>query len=89
MTPSGIGTGAGVRSGGCQPSAGVQRRTTRAGAPATTAWSGTTPRTTAPAATTTFRPIRAPGRITAPVPIQQPDPIDTGSIRGHCLPMGS
>ena len=34
VTPSGIGTGAGVRSGGCQPSAGVQRRTTRAGAPA-------------------------------------------------------
>ena len=66
-----------------------QRRTTRAGAPATTAWSGTSPRTTAPAATTTFRPIRAPGRITAPVPIQQPGPISTGSIRGHCLPMGS
>jgi hypothetical protein len=34
------------------------------------------------------RPILAPGRITAPVPIQQPGPISTGSMRGHCLPMG-
>ena len=46
----------GVRSGGCQPVSGSQRRTTRAGAPATTAWSGTSPRTTAPAATTTLPP---------------------------------
>ncbi len=60
-----------------------------AGAPATTAWSGMSPRTTAPAATTTFRPSRAPGRMTAPVPIQLPEPILTGSVRGHCLPTGT
>ncbi len=60
-----------------------------AGAPATTAWSATSPRTTAPAATTTLRPSRAPGSITAPVPTQLPGPIETGSLRGHCLPTGS
>ena len=48
-----------------------------AGTPATTEWSGTLPRTTACAATTTFWPMRAPGRITAPWPIQLPDPIET------------
>ncbi len=36
---------------------------------------GHLPRTTAPAATTTLRPSRAPGEITAPVPSQQPGPM--------------
>jgi hypothetical protein len=61
----------------------VWRRTTRAGAPATTQWSGTSPRTTDAAATATFRPMRAPGRMMAPVPSQQPDPMETGSSVGY------
>ena len=55
-----------------QPFPAAYSRTTRAGTPATTQWPGTWPRTTAPAATTTFRPMLAPGRMTAPAPIQQP-----------------
>ena len=40
------------RSAGCQPSPGVYRRTTLAGAPTSTAWSGNSPRTTDAAPTT-------------------------------------
>ncbi len=47
---------------------------TRAGTPATTQWSGMSPRTTEPAATTTLRPMLAPGRTIAPAPSHEPDP---------------
>ena len=63
-------------------------RTTRAGTPATTHRSGTVPRTTEPAAMTTFRPMLAPGSTTTPAPSQLPEPIRTSALRGICLPIG-
>ena len=71
------------------PAPSTQRRTMRAGTPATTQRSGTSPRTTAPAATTTCSPICAPGRMTALAPSQLPEPMRTGASVGHCRPMGS
>ena len=62
--------------------------TMRAGTPATTQRSGTSPRTTAPAATTTCSPICAPGRITALAPSQLPEPMRTGASVGHWRPIG-
>jgi len=47
------------------------------------------PRTTEPAAMTTLRPMRAPGRITAPVPSQLPEPMRTAAFSGICLPIGT
>src|SRR5450755_3847393 len=79
----------GPEEGRDQPLPAVYSRTTRAGAPATTQWLGTLPRTTAPAATTTFRPMLAPGRTTAPAPSQQPGPIDTAALLGHWRPIGT
>jgi hypothetical protein len=64
-------------------------RTTRAGTPATTQWSGTTPRTTEPPATTTLRPMHAPGSTIAPAPSQLPAPMLTGLFTGNCLPIGT
>ena len=49
---------------------------------------GPSPRTTAPAATTTCSPIWAPGRITALAPSQLPDPMRTAASVGHCRPIG-
>ncbi len=69
-------------SAGSQPW-GVSRRTTLAGTPATTLWSATMPRTTELAPTTTLRPSWAPGRMTAPAPSQEPEPMRTGSSLGH------
>ena len=63
-----------------QPAPSTQRRTMRAGTPATTQRSGTSPRTTAPAATTTCSPICAPGRMTALAPSQLPEPMRTGGL---------
>jgi hypothetical protein len=48
-----------------------------------TEWSGNTPRTTAPAPTTTFLPSSVPGSTTTPVPIQLPVPMCTGTSVGH------
>ena len=59
------------------------------GTPAITLWSGNSPRTTAPPATTLWRPIRVPGRMIAPVPSQEPEPIETGLLRGHWRPIGN
>src|SRR5258708_5071010 len=72
-----------------QPDPATYSRTIRAGTPATTHRSGTVPRTTDPAATTTFRPMRAPGKTTAPAPSQVPEPIDTDMFTGHCRPIGT
>ena len=63
-------------------------RTIRAGTPATTQWSGTVPRTTEPAATTTLRPMFAPGSTIAPAPSHEPLPMLTGRFTGNCLPIG-
>ena len=54
----------------------TQRRTIRAGTPATTQRSGISPRTTAPAATTTCSPICAPGQHhhVGPQPAPRADP---------------
>src|SRR6266566_10087845 len=76
------------RSGGFQPLPGMYSRTTLAGTPATTQQSGTSPRTTEPAATTTFLPTAAPGSTIAPAPSHVPEPMDTVSLLGHCLPIG-
>ena len=59
-----------------------------AGTPATTQRSGTCPRTTDPAPTTTFRPMTVPGSMIAPAPSQLPAPIETGAFAGHCRPIG-
>jgi hypothetical protein len=67
----------------------VCSRTIFAGTPATTQWSGTTPRTTAPAATTTLRPMLAPGRMIAPAPSHEPAPMLTGRLTGNWLPIGT
>ncbi len=56
----------GHRLGRRQSSGSPSFRMTLAGTPPTMVWSGTSPRTTDPAATTTFRPMQAPGRITEP-----------------------
>src|SRR4051812_50155558 len=72
----------------CQPRSGECRLTTFAGTPAITEWSGNSPRTTAPAATTDCRPIRVPGRMIAPAPTHEPEPIETGLFRGHWRPIG-
>ena len=72
---------------GCQP-ASVCSRTIFAGTPATTHRSGISPRTTAPAATTTLRPILAPGRMIAPAPSHEPAPMLTGRFTGNWLPIG-
>ena len=61
----------------------------RAGTPATTQWSGTWPRTTDPAPTTTWRPMQEPGSTIAPAPSQLPAPIDTGAFAGHWRPIGT
>src|SRR6185312_10497675 len=71
------------------PSPSTHRRTIRAGTPATTQRSGTSPRTTAPAATTTCSPICVPGRITALAPSQLPEPMRTAASVGHWRPIGS
>ena len=47
------------------------------------------PRTTEPAAITTFRPMRAPGSTTAPAPSQLPEPMRTAAFTGICLPIGT
>jgi hypothetical protein len=77
---------AGLR-GGIQPDL-VCSRTTFAGTPATTQLSCTGPRTTDPAATTTLRPIAAPGSTIAPAPSQEPAPMRTGWLTGYWLPIG-
>lgn len=46
------------------------------------------PATTAPAATTTWRPIREPGSTTAPCPSHDPEPIETGSFFHIWVPIG-
>jgi hypothetical protein len=46
------------------------------------------PRTTAPAATTTLRPICAPGSTTEPAPSQLPAPMLTGTLTGSWRPIG-
>ena len=74
--------------GRAHPAVAEYSRTTLAGTPATTHRSGTWPRTTEPAATTTFRPMHAPGSTTAPAPSQLPGPIETAVLLGHCLPIG-
>ena len=60
----------------------------RAGTPATTHRSGITPRTTEPAAITTFRPMRAPGKTIAPAPSHEPLPMLTGRFTGNWRPIG-
>jgi len=75
--------------GQVHPSPVTYSRTTRAGTPATTQQLGTTPRTTDPAATTTLRPMTAPGRTITPAPSQLPDPMDTAALLGHWRPMGT
>src|SRR5262249_28908110 len=72
-----------------QPVSRLKSLTTRAGAPVTTHRSPISPRTTEPAATTTFLPITDPGRPTTPVPCHVPAPILTGLFTVHCLPMGA
>ena len=72
---------------GRQPSA-VCSRMIRAGTPATTQWSGMVPRTTEPAATTTLRPMLAPGRMIAPAPSHEPAPMRTGRLTGNWRPIG-
>src|SRR5690606_26154280 len=72
-----------------QPSPGECRLAVLAGTPAITEWSGNSPHTTAPPATTDCRPILVPGRMIAPAPIQEPEPISTGLLRGHCRPIGT
>src|SRR5262245_12349187 len=54
----------------------------RAGAPAATHSSGRSPVTTDPAATTTWRPMRAPGSTTVPCPSHDPAP--TTTARSGC-----
>src|SRR5262249_31793190 len=76
-------------SGGFHPLPGTYSRTIFAGTPATTQRSGITPRTTDPAATTTFPPMTAPGNTTTPAPSQLPGPMDTAVLLGHCRPMGT
>jgi CheY-like chemotaxis protein len=73
--------------GGCQP-AWVCSRTILAGTPAATQWSGTSPRTTEPAAITTLRPIRAPGSTITPAPSHDPEPIVTVRFTGTWRPIG-
>ena len=73
--------------GDSQP-ASVCSRMIRAGTPATTHRSGITPRTTEPAAITTFRPIRAPGKTIAPAPSHEPPPMLTGRLTGNWRPIG-
>ena len=60
----------------------------RAGTPATTHRSGITPRTTEPAAITTFLPMRAPGSTIAPAPSHEPLPMLTGRFTGNWRPIG-
>ena len=74
--------------GESQP-ASVCSRMTLAGTPATTHRSGISPRTTDPAAITTFRPIRAPGSTMAPAPSHEPLPMLTGRLTGNWRPMGT
>ena len=74
-------------SGDSQP-ASVCSRMIRAGTPATTHRSGITPRTTEPAAITTFLPMRAPGNTIAPAPSHEPLPMLTGRFTGNWRPIG-
>ena len=62
--------------------------TTTAGLPATMQLSGSSPRTTLLAATTTWRPMVAPGRTTVPWPSHDPSPMRTGRSGWTCTEIG-
>lgn len=59
------------------------RRTTPAGLPAATTWSGRSFSTTLPAPTTVFRPMRTPGPTVTPAPSHAFSPISIGSARSQ------
>src|SRR5260370_40586484 len=65
-----------------------RERRTFAGTPATTAYSGTSCVTTAPAPTIACGPMRTPGRMLAFIPISAPNPTTTGFMTSALLMIG-